>query len=70
MGWGFTDSSPFAEDTSLPLSPQQKREHLFALWQQHVGRPMVLLGASLGGAVALDFALHHPEVRCPPACPP
>ena len=44
------------------LSPQQKREHLYALWQQHIKEPMVLLGASLGGAVALDFAYHHPEV--------
>lgn len=27
-----------------------------------IGRPMILYGASLGGAVAVDFALEHPEV--------
>ena len=25
-------------------------------------RPVIVLGTSVGGAVALDFALHHPEV--------
>ena len=28
-------------------------------WQ--VKRPMVLLGTSLGGTIALDFALAHPD---------
>ena len=26
-----------------------------------IGQPMVVLGTSVGGAVAIDFALHHPE---------
>jgi len=43
------------------LGPDQKREHLYAFWKAKVGRPMTLLGASLGGAIALDFALAHPD---------
>jgi pimeloyl-ACP methyl ester carboxylesterase len=42
--------------------PEQKREHLHAIWREVVGgRPAVLLGTSLGGTVAMDFALHYPE---------
>ena len=26
-----------------------------------IGQPMAVLGTSIGGAVAIDFALHHPE---------
>ena len=38
------------------------RQHLRAFWEQELeGRPVVLVGASLGGAVALDFATTHPE---------
>lgn len=38
------------------------RQHLLAFWEQQLGgRPIVLVGASLGGAVALDFAATHPE---------
>jgi len=38
------------------------REHLLAFWQQQLGgKPVVLVGASLGGAVAIDFASTHPE---------
>jgi pimeloyl-ACP methyl ester carboxylesterase len=38
------------------------RQHLRAFWEQQLrGRPVVLVGASLGGAVAIDFASTHPE---------
>jgi pimeloyl-ACP methyl ester carboxylesterase len=30
-------------------------------WKAYVKRPMVLVGPSLGGAVAIDFALAHPD---------
>jgi pimeloyl-ACP methyl ester carboxylesterase len=61
VGWGFTDYQPFAANPDLTISPQQKREHLFSFWQEHIQRPMVLVGSSLGGAIALDFALEYPE---------
>ncbi|KAK9834838.1 hypothetical protein WJX81_002724 [Elliptochloris bilobata] len=59
-GWGFTDCG-FGQRMDAPLGPEQKREHLFAFWKAKVRRPMVLLGTSLGGAIAVDFALAHPE---------
>jgi len=44
------------------LGPKSKREHLRAFIEQHLnGRPVVLLGASVGGAIAMDFALHYPD---------
>lgn len=61
VGWGFTDSSAFAAEEALALRPEDKRAHLYAFWKQHIGRPMALVGASLGGAVAIDFATAHPE---------
>jgi pimeloyl-ACP methyl ester carboxylesterase len=60
-GWGFTDCG-FASDPNIPLGPPQKRAHLRAFVEQIVRRPVVLLGTSLGGTVALDFALHHQDL--------
>jgi pimeloyl-ACP methyl ester carboxylesterase len=61
-GWGFTDcgfSGPDAE--RIALGPPQKRAHLRAFLQQVVGRPVTLVGTSLGGTVAIDYATNHPE---------
>ena len=42
--------------------PAQKRAHLHAVWRELVGgRPAVVVGTSLGGTVAMDFALHYPQ---------
>lgn len=58
LGWGFTD----AGDSGIgDYSPEAKRAHLYAFWQQEIGRPVTLCGASLGGAAAIDFATAHPE---------
>ena len=38
------------------------RDHQFAYWQRQLGgEKAVVLGASLGGAVAMDFAARYPE---------
>ena len=58
LGWGFTGAAEGVQD----YSPEAKRAHLYAFWQEELGgRPMVLCGASLGGAAAVDFAVAHPE---------
>uniref|UniRef100_A0A453B5D7 AB hydrolase-1 domain-containing protein n=1 Tax=Aegilops tauschii subsp. strangulata TaxID=200361 RepID=A0A453B5D7_AEGTS len=38
-----------------------KREHLYQFWRSYIKRPMVLVGPSLGAAVAIDFAVNYPE---------
>ncbi|KAL8150222.1 hypothetical protein V2J09_020030 [Rumex salicifolius] len=56
LGWGFSDLE------RLPsCSPASKRDHLFQLWKSCINRPMVLVGPSLGAAVAIDFAVNYPE---------
>jgi len=67
MEWwtgGFTDRTPF--ERAIREGEAQPwdliREHQFAFWKKQLdGQKVVLLGASLGGAVALDFAATHPE---------
>jgi pimeloyl-ACP methyl ester carboxylesterase len=48
---------------ALPLGPEQIREQLYQFWSTQIGTPVVIVGASLGGTCALDFAHHHPEVH-------
>jgi len=56
-GCGFTSAAP-----GDAVTPETRRKHLYDLWAQHVRpQPMVLVGASLGGAAAIDFAVRHPE---------
>lgn len=34
---------------------------MILFWKSYIGRPMLLVGPSLGAAVAIDFAINHPE---------
>lgn len=56
LGFGFTERLP-----GLAFSPSEIKAHLYAAWQQLIHRPVVLVGASMGGAAAIDFALTYPE---------
>ncbi|CAJ1447066.1 unnamed protein product, partial [Effrenium voratum] len=57
LGWGFGGKEGVKD-----FSPKAKREHIFAFWSQHLGsRPAVLGGGSLGGGIAMDFAVAHPQ---------
>nr|KAJ0214969.1 hypothetical protein LSAT_V11C300143710 [Lactuca sativa] len=48
LGWGFSNLE------KLPLcNVESKRDHLY--------QPMLLVGSSLGAAVAIDLAVNHPE---------
>ncbi|CAK7326195.1 unnamed protein product [Dovyalis caffra] len=56
LGWGFSDLE------RLPsCDVASKRGHLYQLWKSYIRRPVILVGPSLGAAVAIDFAVNHPE---------
>ncbi|CAM6098999.1 unnamed protein product [Calypogeia fissa] len=56
LGWGFSSTEGVSS-----FGVAAKREHLYEFWKTHVKRPMVLVGASLGGSIAIDFAVTHPD---------
>jgi pimeloyl-ACP methyl ester carboxylesterase len=56
LGFGFTERR---QDVSF--SPSAIKTHLYASWETLIREPVVLVGASMGGAAALDFALSYPE---------
>lgn len=59
LGWGFTQRD---ESLVQSFSPEAKRAHLRSFILEHIKKPVVLVGASLGGTVAIDMALNHPEL--------
>jgi len=67
MEWwtgGFTEREPFEKAVTNGGSKPWDliREHQLAFYKRQCGdEKAVVLGASLGGAVALDFAATHPE---------
>ncbi|MBD3557941.1 alpha/beta fold hydrolase, partial [Planktothrix sp. FACHB-1355] len=56
FGFGFTEYVP-----TIAVNPYNIRQHLLSILENWIDRPVILVGASLGGAVAIDFALHHPN---------
>jgi len=56
LGFGFTD-----RPAAVPFTPTAIKTHLYDTWKTLIGQPMVLVGASMGGAAAIDFALTYPE---------
>lgn len=56
LGFGFSDRAE-----GLPFDPIGIKAHLYYTWKTLIGQPMILVGASMGGAAAIDFALTHPE---------
>jgi pimeloyl-ACP methyl ester carboxylesterase len=58
LGFGFTDR---AIDPDFDFTPENIKSHLYNTWKTLVQKPMVLVGASMGGAAAIDFALTYPE---------
>jgi pimeloyl-ACP methyl ester carboxylesterase len=57
LGFGLSDRSP-----QLEVSPSSITKHLYNCWKNLINRPVILVGASMGGAAALTFALEYPEV--------
>ncbi|XP_050238946.2 alpha/beta hydrolase domain-containing protein VTE7 [Mercurialis annua] len=56
LGWGFSD---LEELPSCDVA--SKRNHLYQFWRSHIRRPVIMVGPSLGAAVAIDFAVNYPE---------
>lgn len=56
LGFGFTERLPGSN-----YSPELIQAHLYQFWQTTIHRPMVIVGASMGGATAIDFTLTYPE---------
>ena len=56
LGFGFGD-----RPLTATITPGDIKQHLYRFWQQTIKQPVVLVGASMGGAAAIEFALAYPE---------
>jgi pimeloyl-ACP methyl ester carboxylesterase len=56
LGFGFTE-----RQDKVAINPETIKLHLYCLWKTLIGQPVVLVGASMGGATAIDFTLTHPQ---------
>ncbi|MEL6224382.1 MAG: alpha/beta hydrolase [Cyanobacteria bacterium J06627_8] len=56
LTFGFTERLP-----TLRFSAAEIRQHLHASWDALISRPVTVIGASMGGAAAIDFALTYPH---------
>ncbi|MDY7014907.1 MAG: alpha/beta hydrolase [Cyanobacteriota bacterium] len=56
LGFGFTERPP-----GLSFGTEAIKTHLYSFWKTRVRHPVILVGASMGGATALDFTLTYPE---------
>ncbi len=57
LGFGFTERI-----TSIKYSPKTIKTHLYQFWKTLINQPVILVGASMGGAAAIDFTLTYPKV--------
>ncbi len=57
LGFGFCD-----RPATAPVDPDAIKQHLLSFCQQVIGQSVVLIGASMGGGVAIDFATSYPEM--------
>ncbi|MEO0377621.1 MAG: alpha/beta hydrolase [Cyanobacteria bacterium P01_A01_bin.17] len=56
LGFGFTD-----RPLDITFSPAELKLHLYHFWKTLIDQPVILVGASMGGALALDFCLTYPD---------
>ncbi len=57
LGFGFTDRV-----AGIKFNPSDIKTHLYDFWKSLINQPVILVGASMGGATAIDFTLTYPEV--------
>ncbi|MGY6530554.1 MAG: alpha/beta fold hydrolase [Cyanobacterium sp.] len=56
LGFGFTERKDLSS-----FSPSGIKTYLYNFWSQMIDKPMILVGASMGGATAIDFCLTYPD---------
>jgi pimeloyl-ACP methyl ester carboxylesterase len=56
LGFGFSERR-----LDVPVTPETIKIHLYYFWKTFIQRRVILVGASMGGATALDFTLIYPE---------
>jgi pimeloyl-ACP methyl ester carboxylesterase len=56
LGFGFTERLP-----GISYNPEAIKTHLYYFWKTLIKQPVMLVGASMGGATAIDFTLTYPE---------
>jgi pimeloyl-ACP methyl ester carboxylesterase len=56
LGFGFTERK-----SNLEVNPLNIKTHLYYFWKNLIQKPLILVGASMGGATALDFTLSYPQ---------
>jgi pimeloyl-ACP methyl ester carboxylesterase len=57
LGFGFTDRL-----SGIAYSPSAIQIHLYEFWKSLINQPIILVGASMGGATAINLALSYPEL--------
>ena len=56
LGFGFTQ-----RHRNVKYSPETIKTHLYHFWSEAIAKPVTLIGASMGGATAIDFTLTYPS---------
>jgi pimeloyl-ACP methyl ester carboxylesterase len=56
LGFGFGDRL-----AAKQVTPETIKQHLLSFCEQVIGQPVVMVGASMGGGAAIDFALSYPD---------
>ena len=56
LGFGFSDRI-----FTIPYGADAIKTHLHHFWKSYIQQPVILVGASMGGAAAIDFTLSYPE---------
>ncbi len=56
LGFGFTERLK-----NINYSPATIKTHLYHFWKTQIKQPVILVGASMGGATAIDFTLTYPD---------
>ena len=57
FGFGLTERL-----TDVRVSTETIKEHLYSFWKTMITKPVILVGASMGGAAAIDFTLTYPDM--------